>query len=1349
MRSQFYEQSWSPVPTRSWWGSYLQFILGSGLFFRASDATRVTHRSLLSIADVNYPVPDQVIDISELYQTDLGTVFSPGYDYLSAGQSDGSALPPWLSLHYKTQTSVNTAGNAYALALQNDSNILYAALGNSWGIYDVSGSNFVESSNIPVTNARASGIALCDNAPIILLSREQGGMWVYDVSHPSSPNLLSTYFTGNVSEKAQAALCSADGNTIYVAMGSRGVDILDASNKSQLIPVNNFPAGSGYAYGLARSGNILAVAMSSAGTQLLDVSLPRAPQWVSTISSGSDIARAVAISGSTLLAATQTAGTQVVDISNTSSPQLRGMIPTGSDGSAVGVAISGKILLTAEETAGMQILSETTPGNFSTLGVYPSATITWGFALGNDKVFVASDTAGILWLDLRQASLLGSPSPYSLVGQQYDLTVTAYANAGLKLNSDTFRLTLDTLPTWGASGLPVESLLPGSRFVLSLNTDVLFDRAIPCFMQLSLDLANGQKSPSFLNLQLVPSVKGQLQETILGGQPVSVDVLNQNAFIATGNVIGVDISNPSEMTVLNSTASFGIRSIRVANSKSLAYGLADNGLFILNISQPDKPMLVSNVTQNGGQNYALAGSGDYVFVANIPLGVQAIRINNSSQPIVVGTNPVNTSVMAVLDEQIYLWPEGGALEAWNYTTPSNPLLLARNTNSTGFAIKKLEPDSFNHRIFALTTTELQIFDADTLQLRGRFSGDFANAAGLTHTGNLVVIADNEEGTHFIDVTNEAQPQLLASYPTENGFSKDVAILGANAFVAGTTDGLVSLNLRQWQIIANPLPSDVGNYQLRLCGQDPFSAKICTVVTWRIEGSPQINGVFPVQTLWGGQLGTFFLPPGFVRDPNNDIMTFGLHTNNSWFTFNPYSGTFFVTPPDDMVGDVSAVVSVSDGYFAPVNFTVTANIRTLPKIVNVPAPDPLVQGRAFSWTLPPTTFSTTGLSYKASLVGGGPLPYGILFNASTGTFSGTLPQNASEGIINLIVTGSLGTGGDVSVPINFFIHHNSAPEITPISDQIVGVEQDVSFYIPRSCFNDVDNDPLLIFAEFSSTWLNFNSKTLGFSGYTTRADTNPFSPYQFNVKMCAKDPSNAVNCRDFSVTVDGVSNWNLALRYVLGFTGVFSLIATCIKSRAKFYNFKHRKRYDDDMVAYVGEDFESIPLTASATRIAGVAVKLKAPRPDDYRHFSLPGGKRLPHWLGYDEERNRLYSTQKVPPNRGGLDRDDSMVVVVKDNIGRIIGQHRLIRRIPENQSALRHRETNGREPTSHGKMMLRMQPGPFSEEVSTTEAVEMTGVSIDHDPASYAFDMRRSGGKKELDPGTVQSEAHSTYAQVV
>jgi len=112
-----------------------------------------------------------------------------------------------------------------------------------------------------------------------LVAARQSGLFIYDVTDPSSPGLLSQYKPGHWTRGV-----ASEGGVAYLSVsttkGASWVHVLDISDPSdpQLIKRLETP---GIAQRLAVSSPYLYVADRQAGLRIYDISTPAKPQFIS------------------------------------------------------------------------------------------------------------------------------------------------------------------------------------------------------------------------------------------------------------------------------------------------------------------------------------------------------------------------------------------------------------------------------------------------------------------------------------------------------------------------------------------------------------------------------------------------------------------------------------------------------------------------------------------------------------------------------------------------------------------------------------------------------------------------------------------------------------------------------------------------------------------------------------------------------------------------------------------------------------------------------------------------------------------------------------------------------------
>ena len=211
-------------------------------------------------------------------------------------------------------------------------------------------------------------------------------------------------------------------------------------------------------------------------------------------------------------------------------------------------------------------------------------------------------------------------------------------------------------------------------------------------------------------------------------------------------------------------------------------------------------------------------------------------------------------------------------------------------------------------------------------------------------------------------------------------------------------------------------------------------------------------------------------------------------------------------------DRSITVVVNDGTAESNTATTTIHVTAVndaPVVANAIHDQSSPEHALWSFQVPANAFSDVDnatLTYTATLGSDAALPSWLSFNAATGTFSGTPPQNFN-GQIDLKVTAS---DGSLSVSDTFALNVtpvNDAPVVAnAIHDQSSPEDALWSFQVPANAFSDVDNATLTYTATLGSdaalpSWLSFNAATGTFSG-TPPQDFNG----HIDLKVTASDGS---------------------------------------------------------------------------------------------------------------------------------------------------------------------------------------------------------------------------------------------------
>jgi hypothetical protein len=161
-----------------------------------------------------------------------------------------------------------------------------------------------------------------------------------------------------------------------------------------------------------------------------------------------------------------------------------------------------------------------------------------------------------------------------------------------------------------------------------------------------------------------------------------------------------------------------------------------------------------------------------------------------------------------------------------------------------------------------------------------------------------------------------------------------------------------------------------------------------------------------------------------------------------------------------------------------------------------------------------------LTYTATLANGQALPSWLTFNATTRTFSGTVPAPSNGLSIKVTATDTSGLSGSetfsVSTPA-------SAPIVSaPTTAQTWQQGQAVSFTLAANTFTDPQREALAYTATLSNgqalpSWLKFTAATQTFSG------TVPTGATALNLKVTATDTSGLSASETFAASITAAAS----------------------------------------------------------------------------------------------------------------------------------------------------------------------------------------------------------------------------------
>ena len=202
------------------------------------------------------------------------------------------------------------------------------------------------------------------------------------------------------------------------------------------------------------------------------------------------------------------------------------------------------------------------------------------------------------------------------------------------------------------------------------------------------------------------------------------------------------------------------------------------------------------------------------------------------------------------------------------------------------------------------------------------------------------------------------------------------------------------------------------------------AMIETVVARQISNrAPVISESVPTLRANAGDVFTYIIAETTIVDPDSwDVITYSVTMPDgsalpSWLSFNAATRTLTGVATTAEIGSLELMVSGTDSYGAAVSLPVDLNIGRANQspVVNAPLPDQTaVQGLALNFTLPSNAFTDAdagdALQLTAQLADGTALPSGLVFDAQTRRFTGSL---SATGTVSVRVTATDGNGLNAS------------------------------------------------------------------------------------------------------------------------------------------------------------------------------------------------------------------------------------------------------------------------------------------------------------------------------------------------
>jgi hypothetical protein len=232
------------------------------------------------------------------------------------------------------------------------------------------------------------------------LAYAAGSLEVVDVSNPSDPRRVGTGVHGNL--WAWPTRLVVVPPHALVALGGQGLAIMDVADPANPQLITRY-TGNFVIEDVAVSGRYAYLAAGSEGLEVVDWSDPAAPQAVGHYPG--EYVRAVAVAGSTAWIMTGTEGLEAIDVSDPTQPRRIGQHSTG--GMAERIVVEGTRTLVALHNS-WQMFDLSDPTNPGPIASYETRTeITGAVLTGSSALLVLGELQVLDVSDPAEAQLVG------------------------------------------------------------------------------------------------------------------------------------------------------------------------------------------------------------------------------------------------------------------------------------------------------------------------------------------------------------------------------------------------------------------------------------------------------------------------------------------------------------------------------------------------------------------------------------------------------------------------------------------------------------------------------------------------------------------------------------------------------------------------------------------------------------------------------------------------------------------------------------------------------------------------------------------------------------------------------
>jgi|GEM_PF-3750656 len=254
----------------------------------------------------------------------------------------------------------------------------------------------------------------------------------------------------------------------------------------------------------------------------------------------------------------------------------------------------------------------------------------------------------------------------------------------------------------------------------------------------------------------------------------------------------VDVQDPTNPFFVGEYYSDSAEGLQIIDDVAFI-GAGGGGMHIVDVSEPALPELISKFETLHSANDIQLYNG-IIYIADEDSGIHAVDVSNPAEPIRLGVFPIPSSIslLAFSEDGIaYSWGRGPSLHLTDIRNPQTPVMGSAESPGEAWGISV----SGSIACIADDDSGLQVFDVSdpmapmlvgSLDLPGR-------ALDVCLVSSIAYVANSDYGLRVVDLSNPASPTLMGTFSTFEPVVS-VQVIGNLAYIAVEDTGFFIISV---------------------------------------------------------------------------------------------------------------------------------------------------------------------------------------------------------------------------------------------------------------------------------------------------------------------------------------------------------------------------------------------------------------------------------------------------------------------------------------------------------------------------------------------------------------------------